>query len=190
MKNLLQTIASQFDNSPNLQTLLAAINQWLSMDVNFELFFQTVWNIETASGYGLDVLGRIVVIPRTITLQPEPVFGFYEATDRVGFGQGPFAEARSSSATQNFTLPDDSYRQLILAKASFNITDGSIPATNAILMFLFGSTGNCYVVDNLDMTIAYTFLGRLTSAQMAMAQSGVLPRPTGVAATYNFAGNA
>jgi len=190
MKNLAQTIISQYGASPNLQTLLEAINQWLSLDAAFENFFNTVWNIETASGYGLDVLGRIVGVPRTISAPPAPTFGFYEAGDRANFGMnGPFWEAQPSIPVTTYTLSDDAYRSLILAKAAYNITDGSIPSINAILMNLFGSTGNCYVVDNGNMTITYTFTGQLTPVQMAIAQSGILPKPTGVSANFNFLGN-
>lgn len=188
MRNFWQTILSQYNASAKLQTLLAAINQWISPDANYELFFSTVWNILTASGYGLDVLGRIVVAPRTVSAAPASVFGFYEATDRVGFGQGPFAEAYNPD-TVTYALSDDAYRALILAKAAFNITDGSVPATNAILMNLFAGRGNAYVQDNLNMTMVYVFTFALTPAEMATVQAGVLPKPTGVSATFSFRGN-
>jgi hypothetical protein len=189
MRTFWQTILSQYNASPKLQTLLEAINQWISPDANFELFYTTVWNIETASGYGLNVLGRIVVAPRTVSAAPTAVFGFYEATDRVGFGQGPFAEAFNPNTT-TFALSDDAYRALILAKAAFNITDGSVPATNAILMNLFAGRGNTYVQDNLDMTLVYVFTFALQPSEIATVQAGVLPKPTGVSATWNFQGNA
>jgi Protein of unknown function (DUF2612) len=189
MKNFWQTIISQYATSPKIQTLLAAIDQWLSLDVDFELFYTTVWNIETASGYGLDVLGRIVVIPRAVEAAPASVFGFYEATDRVGFGQGPFAEAYSPNSI-SFTLSDTAYRQFILAKAAFNITNGSTPAINSILMnILFPGRGNAYVVDGLNMTMQYVFTFALQPFEIAMVQAGVLPKPTGVAATFQFLGN-
>jgi hypothetical protein len=186
MKSFFQTIITQFGASPKLQTLLAAINDWLSLDADFELFFNTVWNIETASGYGLDVLGRIVVIPRAVTVESAPVFGFYEATDRVGFGQGPFAEAHSAS-TVSYTLSDEAYRAFIYAKAAFNITNGSTPAINYILMnLLFPNRGNAYVEDGNNMTLTYVFKFLLQPFEIAMVQSGVLPKPTGVQAFWQF----
>ena len=103
-------------------SLLTAIEAWLSPDANYENFYQTVWNIETASGYVLDVWGRIVNIPRTVTLTGVPTFGFSEAHDRMPFGLGPFYEA-GIGLTENFVLTDPVYRQLILAKAAYNITE-------------------------------------------------------------------
>lgn len=147
MKNWRQTVLSQYADRPRIISLLAAIDAWLSPDANFEMFFQTVMNVDTAVGYGLDVWGRIVVIPRTITLTGTPTFGFGEAGDRVGFDQGPFYEA-GIGVTTNFELTDNTYRQLILAKAAYNITDGSVPAINSILMnVLFPNRGNAYVTD-------------------------------------------
>lgn len=132
-------------------SLLAAIEAWLDPDANYENFYQTVWNVETASGYGLDVWGRIVNIPRTVTLVGVPTFGFGEALDRFGFGQAPFYEA-ALGVTQNFVLADPIYRQLILAKAAFNITTGSVPAINTILMnILFPNRGNAWVVDGRNI---------------------------------------
>lgn len=186
MKTYWQTIISQYGASPKIQTLLHAINDWLSLDADFELFFDTVWNIQTASGYGLDVLGRIVVIPRSVSLTPTAVFGFYEATDRVDFGQGPFAEAYNP-ASMSFTLSDEAYRAFIYAKAAFNITNGSVPAINYILMnLLFPNRGNAYVKDNLDMSLTYVFGFLLEPFEKAMVQSGILPKPTGVAASFQL----
>lgn len=127
-------------------TLLDAVDQWIDPSANFENFYTTVWNIESASGYGLDVWGRIVNIPRTLTLTNPQTFGFGEAGDRVGFGQGPFLGIIPIS--DNYTLTDPVYRSLIFAKAAYNITDGSIPAINSILVnILFPGRGTAYVTD-------------------------------------------
>jgi hypothetical protein len=130
--------------------LLAAIEAWLSPNTDYENFYQTVMDVSTAVGYGLDVWGRIVNIPRVVTLSGVATFGFGEAGDRVGFGQGPFFEA-SLGINENFELQDPVYRTLILAKAAFNITDGSTQAINAIMMNLFPGLGNCYVVDGRNI---------------------------------------
>ena len=67
-----------------------------------------------------------------------------------------------------------------MAKALANICDGSIPATNQILINLFGQG---YVTDGLNLTMTYTFTAALTAQQLAIANSGVIPRPSGVAAS-------
>ena len=186
MKSFWQTIDRQYNASPKLQTMLEAINQWIALDADFELFYDYVWNIETAQGYGLDVLGRIVNVPRTLNAAPAAVFGFFEATDRVGFGLGPFAEAYNSNTT-SFELSDDAYRIVILAKAAYNITNGSVPAINSILMnILFVNRGSAYVADNHNMTLTYTFTFVLQPYEKAIVESGLLPKPTGVSTSYSF----
>lgn len=216
MKNWRQTTVAQFQNSARLIPLLSAIDAWIDPSTNYENFYNLLWNLDTAVGYGLDVWGRILVIPRTVTLIDNQWFGFYESHDAVGFNQGPFFSGYN--ATENFVLTDDVYRLLLFAKAAFNITNGSVPAINAILMNLFPGRGNAYVLDggalapspsfgffeagdrvgfgqgpfgdfvdeNSVMTMSYVFTFPLEPFEKAIVQSGVLPKPTGVLATWIF----
>jgi len=147
--------------------LLQAINGWIDPNANLENFFNLVWNIlataayDTLPGaaYGLDVWGRIVNIPRTLTITGIPTFGFAEAGDRVGFDQGPFWEA-GIGVSFNYELTNAVYRQLILAKAAYNITNGSIPAINSILMnVLFVNRGTAYVTDGANALPAFFGFG-------------------------------
>lgn len=156
MLNFKQTIISQYRSSPVLLALLESINEWLDPNANLENFYNFIWNVDIAIGAGLDVWGRIVNVKRTLTLTTttdhyDVFFGFGEAGDRTGFGQAPFyagqPEPVTSTTTANFVLTDAAYRLLIFAKAAYNITDGSIPAINALLMNLFPDRGNAYVTD-------------------------------------------
>jgi hypothetical protein len=188
MKNWRQTVISQYNNSQTLLSLLESINEWISPDTNYENFFTLILNIDTAVGYGLDVWGRIVGVIRTLQVTSGMYFGFAQQDDEelVGtFGQAPFYSGET--VTSNFSLTDDAFRQLILAKAAANITDGSIPSINAILMNLFSNRGNCWVSDNQNMTMTYNFNFVLQPFEIAIVtQSGVLPRSTGVKALYNY----
>lgn len=179
-----QTIISQFSNSPIILALIKDFASYLDLSVDFDAFYRLCWNVDTAVGYGLDRLGRVVGVSRVLHLPAAgDYFGFSESSDGRGFGQAPFYSG-ASALTTNFSLSDDAYRRLILAKALANICDGSIPAINQILINLFGSYGDCYVTDNLDMTITYHFQTRLNEVDYAIvAQSGVLPKPCGVAAS-------
>lgn len=113
-------------------------------------------------------------------------FGFEEmgTADADPFGQSPFYAGEPTTA--NFPLADDAFRQLILAKALANISDGSIPGINKILQLLFPGRGNCFVTDPGDMTMVYTFEFPLSQVEFAIVNgSGVLPKPTGVAVTVS-----
>jgi hypothetical protein len=176
------TIVSQYANSPRLTRLIENFADYLSENINFDTFFDLVFNVATAQGYGLDVWGKIVGVTRVLHIVfDEKYFGFDEAgtISANPFNQQPFFTG--APLTENFVLTDDAFRSLIYAKALANISDGSIPAINQILLRLFPNRGNCYVTDGLDMSMTYTFEFVLSPVELAIAeQSGVLPKPTGV----------
>ena len=179
------TVLSQYANSPTLIQLIDNFDQYVDQTANFESFYDNIWNITTARGYGLDIWGRIVGIVRTLNISVGEWFGFNEqaALGQVGtFNQAAFYSGQS--ITTNYVLTDDSFRQLILAKAYANICNGSIPAINQLLRNLFPGRGNIYCTDGLNMTMTITAEFPLTSVEVAIiTQSGVMPRPTGVAQT-------
>lgn len=178
-----QTVISEYANSPRLIQLIKNIDAYLDQSANLDAFFDLVLNVDTAIGYGLDVWGRIVGVSRVLQVVVGDWFGFAEAMPGVDtFGQGAFFSG--ASLTNNFALSDEAYRRVILAKAAANITNGSIPAINQILLSLFPHRGNCYVTDGLNMTMTYFFTFPLSPVELAIVQqSGVLPKPTGVSAT-------
>lgn len=172
----LQTVLSQYANSPVMMALVDDFAQWLDPKWRFDQFYSLLWDIDTATGFGLDVWGRILGVSRIVQVPTGEYLGFEQDDQAKPFGFGVFyAGAR---LTNNVALTDQAYRSLLLAKAALNITDASIPAINAILLNLF-SDG--YVRDNLDMTITYVFSRELTPVETAIVfQSGVLPKPCGV----------
>jgi hypothetical protein len=186
MEDVGRTIISQYGNSPTLGLLIEAANQWLDPGANIDTFYADVWNIATAQGYGLDIWGRIVGVQRVLTVSAGKYWGYKEAgtTSAEPYYPGGHGAFYSGQAfTSNFALSDQSFRLLILAKAASNISDGSISSINAIMMALFPGRGFAWVVDNLNMSLTYTFafLPVLTPVELAiLGQSGVLPRPTGV----------
>lgn len=187
MQDYAKTVLSQYANSSRLLTILEGWNQAFDPATLIDLWYERVWNLSTAQGYGLDVWGRIVGVSRVLTISSDKYFGFSEANDLTeeGFDNAPFYSG--SSATSNFRLSDDAFRQLINAKAMANITDGSITSINAILMTLFAGQGDAWVEDNGDMTMTYVFDFIPTAVQVSIIQnSGVLPRPAGVGVSYQI----
>jgi hypothetical protein len=178
------TIISQYANSDVLTTLIGNFNDYLDQTANMENFFDFIWNVNTAQGYGLDIWGKIVDVSRVLRIVGDTRYlGFEQALpDSDPFNQSSFFAG--ATLTSNFSLSDAAYRALIFAKALFNITDGSIPSINQILLNLFPNRGNCYVIDNLDMSMIYKFNFILTPVELAIVQqSGALPKPTGVSFT-------
>ena len=182
-----KTVISQYANSKILVQLISNFDQYLDMTQNFDLFFDNIFNIATASGKGLDIWGAIVGVTRTLTISTTTFFGFEQQAPAVDVfgpgGQSPFFSGTSS--TLNYSLTDSAFRILIYAKALANISDGSIPFLNQLLLNLFPNRGNAYVVDGLDMTMEYVFNFALTPVEVAIVtQSGVLPKSTGVSVTF------
>ncbi len=218
--DLWSTVLSQYANSPTLMGMLESLDGAIDQTANFNAFFDDVWNVDSAWGYGLDVWGRIVGIARVLQVENQPIFGFAEAaaagnTLVVGFGQGMFYAG--VVPTSNYALDDESFRRLILAKAASNICDDSIQSINKILLMLFPYRGNCWVSDNPTpqyfgfaetgvgggalgfnqgefytgetlprMTMTYNFAFELSPIDLAIVNSGVLPKPVGVTALFNI----
>ena len=181
MQNYTQTEMAQYANSPTITTLINAINQWIDPSASIELFLTQVWNVSTATGYGLNVWGQIVGVSRTLQVPYSgSFFGFAEASGQP-FGQGVFYNGTYPSS--NVTLGDSDFRTLIMLKAAANISNGTVPAINAMLKALFGSAGYCFVQDTGDMTMRLVFYFTPTVNQLAiLLHSGVVPRPAGVLA--------
>lgn len=187
MINFEDTIISQYANSPTLRQLIVNLNEYLDPQSNIDDFYDLMWNVDTAQGYGLDVWGRIVGVGRVLQVPQGNYLGLIGPN---GFSGKPFNIApfyKNQSLTSNFSLLDDPYRALIFAKALSNITDASIPSINQILINLFGPTGplplggNSYCTDGLNMTMTYTFTSTLDPVSSAIVfQSGILPKPCGV----------
>jgi beta-lactam-binding protein with PASTA domain len=182
-----QTVISQFANSPTLLQLVANMGQYLDMRSNFVEFFDFVWNVNTAQGFGLDIWGSIVGVSRLLQIPGSiEFFGFENSTMPVGvlpFNSGVF-NSKGSYATDSFLLPDDAYRTLILVKALSNISATTAPSINQLLRNLFPGRGNAYVLDLGGMAMQFHFAFTLTVTELAiLGQSGALPHPAGVSVT-------
>lgn len=181
------TVISQYANSPIIDTLLQSWSDCLDQTANVNAFYDDIMDVSTASGPGLDVIGEIVNVSRTLNVVTGQTYlGFEEALPGVfGFNQAQFFPG--GSITNNFVLTDPAYKTLLYAKMLFNITDGSIKSINNILLSLFPHRGNCYVQDNLNMTMVYVFQFSLSLVELSIVEtSGVLPRPSGVSVTVQL----
>ena len=179
-----ETILSQYANSKRLLLLIQSFHDGLSPGALFDQFYSKMWDIDTATGYGLDVWGRIVGASRVIKVpSTAATFGFQDgAKDYQPFNQAPFYAG--STSTQNFSLSDTAFRTLILIKAAANIAATNTPQLNALLQTLFAGRGRAYVNDLGNMQMRFTFEFYLQPYELViLTQGGVIPRSTGVKAT-------
>ena len=179
MQNVEKTIISQYANSPILCQLIQNMNQYIDQTANFQAFYDFVWNVDTAQGFGLDIWGRIVDVGRTLKIPDDSItFGFSdEADDYAPFDQAPFVS--DDAATSAYSLSDDAYRALILVKALANISATTAPALNQLLSNFFADRGRCYVLDLGSMQARYVFEFSLEPFERVIVQN-FIPRPAGV----------
>jgi len=182
-----ETFISQYANSPTLVQLCNNMDDYINPDADLDAFYDYVWNVHTAEGFGLDIWGRIVNVGRQLIIPgAETYFGFDEAytAPTADTGPQPFDRApfwAGEQDTKSFTLADDAYRTLILVKALANISDCTAPSLNQLLSNLFEGRGRCYVADTGDMSLRYVFEFALTPYEIAiLTQSGAVPRPAAV----------
>jgi len=181
MINVDETIISQYCSSPILVQLIKNMDTYIDPRVDINNFYNFVWNVDTAQGFGLDIWGRIVGVERTLNIpNADLYFGYNEALPgSYCFDEQSFRDGDTS--TNTFTLADDAYRRLILIKALANITDTTSTALNQLLQNLFSDRGRCYVNDLGNMQMRYTFEFLLTSFELAiMLNAGIIPKPIGV----------
>lgn len=192
MRNVEQTIISQFANSPTITRLIYNMNRYIDPRADIANFLANYWNVATAVGPGLDYWGKIVGLPngRLLLLSEDTqTFGFRNddvPADWAPFNQGTFFTGVNASTA--FTLLDPAFRTLILAKALANITATNCLALNQLLGNLFPGRGPCYVTDGGQINTAVngmrmTFVFEFALSQVEYAiltQTGVMPHPAGV----------
>jgi hypothetical protein len=184
MQNLEQTILSQFANSPTLLALINDFNAAVDPSPELNSFYDNVWNIATAAGWGLDNWGRIVGVSRVVSFPAALTgyLGFVQQHGSESFGHGTLFPGAGN--TTNYALPDNAYKQLILTKALANISNCAIPSYNKILMQLFPGRGNAFVVDRGNMQMQLTFQFVLSAVEVNILKySGAFAVPTGVSFT-------
>jgi hypothetical protein len=185
MINLEETVLAQYSNSPILMQLVNNMNAYIDPYANLNNFYNQVWNVLTAVGYGLDRLGRVVGVSRTINIPFSATdLGFREAGAITPLGPGGSAPFWDGSLTgNNYRLTDTAFRTLILVKAISNISVCSAQAINQQLTNLFGSQGRCYSFDlgNMQMQITFEFPLSLVDFYI-LTEGKALSRPCGVLA--------
>ncbi len=192
-----KTFCSQYANSAIITQLVQNMNDYIDPRKSLLGFYNVVWNVDTAVGFGLDIWGRIVGVSRVIPIPAtRGSFGFQTDNfppDWQNFGVvgqpatgGPFYSGQTN--TGGFTLDDDAYRVLILTKALANIVATNAPSLNALVRNLFPGRGRAYTIDRGKsnasaggMAMTYVFEFKLSTIEYAiLAFSGVLPHPAGV----------
>ncbi len=179
MKDIAKTIQSQYANSTNIIRLIEELNTIIDFEQDENLFYTNLYNIYTANGKGLDILGSIVGIDRAIQLQATSFFGF-NGQGSEGFNANSFYK---KSLTDTYLFTDDAYRKLILIKCAINVSSADASTINSILKTLF-EQGQAYVLEVKNMHIRYVFEFELQAFEKALLSMGFINKPAGVSYEY------
>lgn len=188
-----KTVMRQFASSPILMGLLDKFDQWVDPAKFQADFLLHVWDIQTATGFGLDIWGRILGRTRYLQVEQTPGFNFgfdigaQPGTQWQPFGQAPFFNGQAAGTTA-FALQDEDYRKLLLIKAAANIASCDCPSINALMRTMFEDRGPAYVGYDPDdpMHIGYTFDFFPTAVERAIIESGIFPQPAGTTVRYIY----
>lgn len=186
----------QYQTQPNMvATTQLLVNQSLCDGLPQEL--QTCFNLDTAVGEQLTILGEIVGVPRNVIgLDLGNTFFSYTnyvgEPSAIGFGSytdSPYSTSlfRSYFDSATYTLSDYQMQQLIKLKILFNNTYSSTKNIVDGLWNLFGS----YVsyIDNQNMTITINVVNPYQTIFIVAQYLNIIPRPMGVGLTLNLYSN-
>ena len=137
-------IQSQYGNSPTIKKLLWAFRGHIRPEVAIQESYKNIMDIDTATGKGLDIWGRIVGVDRNIYIDDSyvdyPLFGFKGGGKNANpFSQGVFYDPANviSGDRVLVTLDDGNYRRLILFKALANISTADMATINQLSAKLY-----------------------------------------------------
>ena len=201
--NLLQTIIWQYNESPNLNSLLNQKQAWYDTNQTdfWENWYTNVFNLQTANLFGLSVWSIILGVPLFVPLNPDPmgkpIWGFnaYDPSfptlenTYFNFGNGNF-----SNDVPPISLTLEEQRFVLRLRYFQLVTRGAIPEINQFLHYLISTSaispiGPMYALDDFDMTMTYVFDFLISDNLLDAIQYGdngydLLPRPAGVGTKY------
>lgn len=173
-----ETVQSQYAESPAIRALIESARVRIAPDADIALFYQSIFDIETAQGVGLDIWGRILGIGRSVEVEAEQTYFGFEEAGYDPFDVSPFW--MRGGATEQYTLSDDAYRELLLWKAMANIATADAAALNRLLLSLF--PGQDIVVHEWGIMAIqlYIFSPLLPYQRTILRNYGLLAKGAGV----------
>lgn len=172
-------IPPENNQQPNYMTMLATILQPFSDSYTVATSLPGLFDLDTAVGSQLDVVGQWIGISRNVTT---PLTGVYFSFDTAGLGwdqgvwQGPF-----DPSTGLVSLGDSDYRFLLYAKIAMNQWDGTIPYAQNVLNELFpGQTVIIQDSENNHMSFGMLVLPQNVVQAALFTQGYIQLVPAGV----------
>lgn len=187
----------QYHNQPRAKATIELFAEILiASDIYLDV--QNAYDVETAVGVQLDVIGKYVGVDRfyselvitdyfslieydEVASPPAspPRFGFSDYTNFMAFSYNGTLQYSDLIATGN-ELNDDAFRTLIKLKIIINNSNFSHKEIDDNLFAFFGDQIRAESIGNMQMVFFIT--GELSSLIQAIVFKNLLPRPMGVGA--------
>lgn len=193
--NLLKAILWQYNESPNLLSLVTQKQEWYTINQTefWGDWFTNVFDLQTANQFGLAVWSIILDVPLYVPYEPEPsdkpIWGFNDnsAYPTLENTYTNFFGGNFSSRGDAIILTLEQQRFLLRLRYYQLITRGEVWDINKFLHYLvstsnIGFTGQMYALDGLNMTMKYVFTTNdfPTTLLSVLLELDILPRPATV----------
>lgn len=178
----------QYSDKPKASAMISAIVSRFKNISDVIEEFESAFDLDSAIGSQLDIIGKIVGISRNVEgVIPKIFFGFDGNVNARGFGLAPFYTTDQAQYTDT-QLSDSDYRFFIRIKIAKNhvkatMSDDNGSNLNAVILSMF--EGYAYMVDNKDMTVTIYIENSPKSYLLPYAISlDLIPLPQAVEVKY------
>ena len=183
-------LLAQYVNAPRARATVGLLCYEAICDL-VQLDVQNAFDIETATGVQLDVLGLYIGFSRNIVAEIDRYYfelrdyadpgtgeaGFTDYTDQtINAGSSFYLYVFANTAF--YTLSDAEYRPLLKLKIILNQSNNSLSSIANDLWYAFGDQIICF--DDANMSISYAIKTDATAIAKLAVQANLLPKPMGV----------
>lgn len=174
----------QYRTKPKALGTIRAIYKETDLTFQNTIQIADILNIDTATGYALDLVGRHIGVSRVLpTAIAKEYFGWVEDDRSLSFGIGEFYRY-GDSLSSSVVLSDSDYRFFIRARITKNYQTGTIENIVKSIQFVVGNHSNVIDIQNMTMNIIVNS-DKLNSLTLyAISKMDILVRPIGVMYEY------
>ena len=153
-------IYNEYALSGRLNQIINGISGAVDPQGDIKKFYQYVYDINQAQGFGLDTWGAILDVPRYLEVKPKE-------------GE-PYV----------VKLNDDLYRLTLQLRCITNLTNCSCESIDTMIANVFAGRGKVFTLEEGVMKLRYVFSFLLSDLELALFYNlKILPRPAGVGLT-------
>ncbi len=180
--------SEHFDKPKFIETISVSLKPLVDIQTSV-LNFPVDYNVDTAIGAQLDVIGQWVGRSRQVKIPLTDVYFSFDTSIATGWDAGIW-KSQFDPDSGLTSLPDEQYRILIKAKIAANKWDGTTPGAYLAWKEAFGEASQIVIQDNQNMSIIMAIFGLPSDTVFfKLLVEGYIPlKPEGVRIlSYNIA---